>query len=181
MSYTAYTAYLRSPEWQKFRKRYKNQRRWECAMCGGKDFLQLHHQTYERLGHEELDDCVPLCERCHTLFHKALKARQITSLKPDFLSAPSDEPIKIGWGNHPPPKPTPRKRPKNAGSRGLRPQLQRHALDSAARKAKALRLSERQELLNLLAMNLVDKHSADPDKDLKAAKNLIKRTSRKYR
>lgn len=35
--------------------------------------MQLHHQTYTRLGFERLTDLVPLCEKCHKATHVFLK------------------------------------------------------------------------------------------------------------
>lgn len=29
----------------------------------------LHHRTYERLGHEAYEDLIPMCRRCHDLLH----------------------------------------------------------------------------------------------------------------
>ena len=37
-----------------------------CEGCGKKDSaLQLHHWSYDRLGHENDDDLALLCEKCH--------------------------------------------------------------------------------------------------------------------
>jgi len=36
-----------------------------CYVCGVLTALELHHLTYERYGHERLEDCILLCERCH--------------------------------------------------------------------------------------------------------------------
>lgn len=40
-----------------------------CQVCNQKDGLQVHHRTYENLGHEPLNDFTVLCKDCHSLFH----------------------------------------------------------------------------------------------------------------
>jgi hypothetical protein len=61
-----YQAYLASPHWQRFKLAFREQRPWRCG-CGAT--RELHHVTYDRLGHERLDDVVPLCPRCHRMAH----------------------------------------------------------------------------------------------------------------
>ena len=64
-----YQEYLKSDKW-------KQTRQWilifwghRCAICNSKDNIQVHHRTYERLGHELTTDCLVLCDRCHELHH----------------------------------------------------------------------------------------------------------------
>lgn len=62
-------AYYRSQHWQKFRRRVIEFWGGRCAFCNSvnrhpKD-IDVHHRTYERLGHEELQDCILLCRNCH--------------------------------------------------------------------------------------------------------------------
>jgi hypothetical protein len=61
--------YYRTPEWQ-------TRRRWAlevngrlCAVCGSTKRLDVHHNTYKRLGHERLHDLVVLCRAHHQVFH----------------------------------------------------------------------------------------------------------------
>lgn len=74
-----YRAYLRSREWADLRERYRRRRRWLCASCFDGDDLELHHVTYRRLGHERLDDVVPLCDPCHRALHARLRAARSSS------------------------------------------------------------------------------------------------------
>lgn len=73
--YQDYADYLRSPHWARVRLAY-----WDRAvvgdellpadcLCGETEDLQLHHKTYERVGHEKLTDLRPLCDDCHRLVH----------------------------------------------------------------------------------------------------------------
>lgn len=65
-----YTEYLKTEYWQFRRKRALILGDHKCRVCGAKDArLEVHHNTYERLGREEDTDLVVLCRGCHTLFH----------------------------------------------------------------------------------------------------------------
>lgn len=67
----AYLAFINSPQWRTYRAAWwaEYDRRHPirtCYCCGRpqsqlKRSLELHHRTYERLGHEEYDDLVPVC------------------------------------------------------------------------------------------------------------------------
>lgn len=61
-------AYMRTAKWKKLRKAKLDQTRGQCEKCGSwtgrKD---VHHKTYDRLGHERLDDLIVLCTRCHEI------------------------------------------------------------------------------------------------------------------
>jgi hypothetical protein len=73
-----YDDYLRSRAWQRVRSRYRRVRPWRCGICGATDRLELHYRTYERLGAEQLDDLVPLCDDCHPLLHQLVREKQAT-------------------------------------------------------------------------------------------------------
>lgn len=65
----AYRAALASEHWRLLRERCRQETRNRCEACGkpyapGRP-LELHHLTYERLGHEERDDVILLCLQCH--------------------------------------------------------------------------------------------------------------------
>lgn len=40
-----------------------------CELCGHNKSTQVHHLTYERLGHELDSDLVATCEGCHKAMH----------------------------------------------------------------------------------------------------------------
>lgn len=60
-----YREYLRSPEWEIRRKWIKALAGNKCERCGATIGLEVHHRTYERLGHELPDDLEVLCRRHH--------------------------------------------------------------------------------------------------------------------
>ena len=73
--FKSYEEYLRSDHWSEFKKRYAaSGRPMRCVVCRAKR-IQLHHHTYERLGHERLSDVTPLCGEHHKNVHFILKIR----------------------------------------------------------------------------------------------------------
>lgn len=69
-----YSFYLRSKKWKAFRKTVLERDGFNCVMCGTAYNLEVHHVTYRNVGWEKLEDCVTLCDTCHTKVHsKKLK------------------------------------------------------------------------------------------------------------
>lgn len=64
-----YIKYLRSRRWMRIRKRAIERAEYRCQVCNGTEKLEVHHRTYENLGHEHAMDIIVLCDECHTLFH----------------------------------------------------------------------------------------------------------------
>ncbi len=60
-----YRRHMASQEWKAFLKRLKEFWGGKCSICNSSDHLQGHHRTYERLGHEQLTDCILACKKCH--------------------------------------------------------------------------------------------------------------------
>ena len=72
--YESYDDYLwYSEHWWEY-KRQKREKLgpegWKCCTCGSRDKLQVHHNTYERIGRELDSDTTVLCDDCHGLFHQ---------------------------------------------------------------------------------------------------------------
>jgi hypothetical protein len=81
MSRDEYQAYLRTPHWQETRKCILERDGYQCRDCGASQVqLDVHHLTYERLGHEEDEDLVTLCHACHEARH-------------GIVAEPKDEPM----------------------------------------------------------------------------------------
>lgn len=57
---------ISSVEWFELCKRLKHERGNHCDRCGKYyPFLEVHHKTYTRLGHELDTDLEVLCRDCH--------------------------------------------------------------------------------------------------------------------
>lgn len=69
MKNSEYYAYLRSPWWRAIRLASLIRAGRKCALCGEKHRLEVHHNTYVRLGREKLSDLVVLCRQCHRRYH----------------------------------------------------------------------------------------------------------------
>ena len=77
-----YRKYLQSQKWQEKRKKVferalKNanstNRFGVCEKCGyqpWRPILQVHHLTYERVFHEEIEDLILLCPKCYKKHNK---------------------------------------------------------------------------------------------------------------
>src|SRR5690349_11758113 len=68
-----YRDYLRTPGWQEKRLAALERAGHRCQTCNGKQNLDVHHRTYERIFNEEPGDLTVLCRKCHELFHGAKK------------------------------------------------------------------------------------------------------------
>lgn len=65
-----YASYLSSHAWKKTARKMREKAGFKCQLCGANDKpLNVHHNSYERLGRERDDDLVVLCEPCHHRFH----------------------------------------------------------------------------------------------------------------
>ena len=69
-----YQAYLCTDHWRNVREHRLSEDLWRCQGCGTVNNLQVHHKSYERLGHERLEDLVTLCRKCHRLVHDKERA-----------------------------------------------------------------------------------------------------------
>jgi Mrr N-terminal domain len=86
-----YRQYLRTPEWRQT-KAAALLRAGDCCSLDAKHTggLEVHHNTYERLGAELTTDLVVLCHSCHQLYHKEYgRPRRKRSAKPATRRKPS--------------------------------------------------------------------------------------------
>ena len=70
-----YGEYLNSEWWQQRRAKALAEGGHKCRICAASATLEVHHNTYERLGHERAADLVVLCRKCHQLFHDSGELR----------------------------------------------------------------------------------------------------------
>lgn len=67
--FASYDRYLASPEWGKRRRQVLARAKGSCEGCGEHPPTEVHHLTYEHVGHEFLFELVALCEACHQRIH----------------------------------------------------------------------------------------------------------------
>lgn len=75
----SYDEYLQSEHWHRTRQRILRRDSHRCRLCnapGHKVVLNVHHRTYKDLGHEDENDLVTLCRKCHQTFHNTGKLWQ---------------------------------------------------------------------------------------------------------
>ena len=77
-----YVDYLKTKHWRKLRKQVLKRDERRCTICGSYEDLNVHHYTYERLGHEKLDDLVTLCRWCHAEEHLDENYADVITLRP---------------------------------------------------------------------------------------------------
>lgn len=80
MDKTTYKRYLRTQNWQKLRFEVLKRSGGKCERCGFQPYkrggLQIHHLSYDRVGHESLEDLIAICPRCHMEIHKITGKRK---------------------------------------------------------------------------------------------------------
>jgi len=77
-----YYAYLGGTIWRHRRKLALVRVGSRCEDCGGTKKLEVHHLTYERLGHELPEDLQVLCKPCHRLKHAKPKTQSQSKRRP---------------------------------------------------------------------------------------------------
>jgi len=73
MTKSEYKEYLLTKKWREFRQEALTAAGDACQVCNSSENLQVHHRTYENLGHERPDDVTVLCKRCHAFYHQILQ------------------------------------------------------------------------------------------------------------
>ena len=70
-----YEVFLGSEYWRYVRKLKLTQSGNKCQICGSKEGLNVHHNSYNHhyKEHKHLEDLVVLCRKCHETFHQKLK------------------------------------------------------------------------------------------------------------
>ena len=95
----AYALYLESPEWQAKRQAVLDRDEHRCTECGTTKYLHVHHLTYARIFHEELEDLVTLRDGHHAARHGRKSAREQRAETIERLRAmePPTEEERLRW------------------------------------------------------------------------------------
>lgn len=64
-----YEHYLQTTEWKMRREQALRDAGNKCQLCYTPKFLEVHHKTYQRRGHELPGDLIVLCNDCHSKHH----------------------------------------------------------------------------------------------------------------
>lgn len=100
-----YEQYMASPEWAAKRQQRLEVDGHKCRTCGcthDERPLQVHHVTYERLGHEDLGDLITLCNSCHEAITNVMRQRRYANRRievefEEFVSAFTAR-VKVNYG-----------------------------------------------------------------------------------
>ena len=96
-----YLARIASPGWRRLKERLIEVRGHVCEECGSEHrALDVHHLSYDRLGHERMSDLQLLCRDCHeeadllraarTAFERGLATYARKKYVANGLSVPAD-------------------------------------------------------------------------------------------
>lgn len=64
-----YAEYLQTSHWYSERLGALDRAGYRCQLCNSTKRLDVHHRTYENLGHEKPEDLLVLCHKDHEHFH----------------------------------------------------------------------------------------------------------------
>jgi hypothetical protein len=98
MEKSEYHKYLASREWALLREAVRKRSGGKCERCGQGPHDDTHHLTYERVGHERLEDLQAVCSPCHKFLsgkstHDPFE-RLMQAIESFLLSDPKNNPIK---------------------------------------------------------------------------------------
>jgi hypothetical protein len=68
-----YQARINHTSWETKRAQRIELDHGHCMLCGSTEELHVHHNTYDRLWHEEMDDLITVCKVCHDVFTNHLR------------------------------------------------------------------------------------------------------------
>ena len=87
-----YKEYLKSGEWKHLKGKKLKQVNYTCEGCGTKGIeLDVHHNTYDRIGMELLTDLNAYCRMCHEKIHNNIKPNQWN----DYIKGVADKKPKV--------------------------------------------------------------------------------------
>jgi hypothetical protein len=68
-----YLRYLRSDVWREKRRLVLERDGYHCQLWLQHVATEVHHKTYDHLGHEPLEDLISLCRACHAAITAVLR------------------------------------------------------------------------------------------------------------
>jgi hypothetical protein len=129
-----YATYIQSAEWRIVADRALARAGHKCQVCSSIRQLNVHHNTYERVGCELDTDLCVLCRPCHELFHAPVNGK------------PTRMPGKGHKQKQPQPKPRGRNKRVNGGkSNKHRKRLAKQESKRLAREMQAYQAKLRAE------------------------------------
>lgn len=64
-----YSEYLKTEHWNNIKATKKHEAGYRCQLCSNDNKLHVHHNNYNNLFMEEMNDLIVLCKDCHSKFH----------------------------------------------------------------------------------------------------------------
>lgn len=86
LAHVSYPSYLRTEHWRRVRVKTLTHQGHRCASCGTGGPLDVHHDTYQRVGRERPDDVRALCRPCHSSLHPDKRPPTYVLLPHDFMA-----------------------------------------------------------------------------------------------
>lgn len=75
---STYHDWMASPQWHALAADAKRRANYRCALdASHRGPVEAHHRTYARVGREQPDDIIVLCEPCHRWFHRQFASWQL--------------------------------------------------------------------------------------------------------
>lgn len=71
-----YEEYLQTEQFDKLRQTVLLRDHNRCVICGSISELQIHHLTYRNVYHENTQDLITLCRKCHATYHAIEKKKE---------------------------------------------------------------------------------------------------------
>lgn len=99
-----YESYMQSAAWAALRDEMIWYADGRCQRCDASEdvvILEVHHLTYERLGHEDPDDLEVLCPQCHVVADVERAAEMQTDLASRRLDGWATKVYGPDWESHP--------------------------------------------------------------------------------
>jgi hypothetical protein len=85
--------YMASRDWARLKEQLRIRSHGKCERCRRAPYEETHHLTYERLGHEFLDDLQALCAPCHEYLSGKSDVDPLTAGIPGLPCSPTLEAI----------------------------------------------------------------------------------------